>query len=171
MSNGVAPISTARGATWLAGTNRNFASGSTNFLISHEHATLSTFTFSRVIHFITSFLQLLIQSFKAFDSFSQKLPIANPGPGPAAQNCVDPNALRSLKFLVLQIGVVHHLGHPQHSLVCNCEALHQRLECAIVSMVREFHVRQVERQRFWMPRSLGPKNKLRLRINEPPHQP
>src|SRR6266446_1298706 len=144
MSNGVAPISTARDATWLAGTNRNSASGSTNFLMSHGHATLSTFTFSRVIHFITSFLQLLIQP---------------------------PKALRSLEFLVLQIGVVYHLGHLQHRLVCNCEPLHQRLECAIISMVREFHVRHVERQRFWMPRSLSPKNKLRLRINEPPDQP
>src|SRR6267378_488768 len=111
MSNGVAPISTARDATWLAGTNRNSASGSTNFLMSHGHATLSTFTFSRVIHFITSFLQLLIQPFKAFDSSGQKLPIAHLGPGPAAQNCVDPNALRSLKFSVLQIGVMHHLRH------------------------------------------------------------
>src|SRR5258706_10689737 len=100
MSNGVALSSAARDATSLAGTNRNSASGSTNFLISHGHATRSTFTFSRVIHFITSFPQLLVQSFKAFDSFSQKLPIANPGPGPAGQNCVDPNALRSLKFLV-----------------------------------------------------------------------
>src|SRR6185437_12719966 len=35
-----------------AGTNRNSASGSTNFLISQGHATRSTFTRSRVIHFI-----------------------------------------------------------------------------------------------------------------------
>src|SRR5438445_9787329 len=99
MSNGVAPSSVASGATWLAGTNKNSASGSTNFLMSHGHATLSTFTFSRVIHFITSFLQLLIQPLKAFDSFGQKLPIVHLGPGPATQNCVDPNALRSLEFL------------------------------------------------------------------------
>jgi len=31
----------------LAGTNKNSASGSTNFLISHGHATRSTFTLSR----------------------------------------------------------------------------------------------------------------------------
>src|SRR6266436_9421371 len=152
MSNGVAPISTARDATWLAGTNRNSASGSTNFLMSHGHATLSTFTFSRVIHFITSFLQLLIQPLKALASFGQKLSIGHPGPGPAAQNCVDPNALGSLEFLVLQIGVVYHLGHPQHRLVCNCEPLHQRLECAIISMVREFHIRHIERQSLGMLR-------------------
>src|SRR6266851_4114696 len=133
-SYGIACSRLAISITLSAGTKRNSAFGSTNFLINQGQATLSTFTFSRVIHFITSFLQLLVQSFKAFDSFGQKLPIAHLGPGPAAQNCVDPNALRSLEFLVLQIGVVHHLRHPQHSLVCNPEPLHQRLECAIVSM-------------------------------------
>jgi hypothetical protein len=41
------------------GTNTNSASLSTNFLMSHGHATRSTLTFSRVIHFI---LRLLCSS-------------------------------------------------------------------------------------------------------------
>src|SRR5262249_60729346 len=42
----------ATASTWSAGTNKNCASGSTNFLISQGQATRSTFTRSRVIHFI-----------------------------------------------------------------------------------------------------------------------
>src|SRR5512137_1012526 len=38
--------------TLSAGTNRNSACGSINLRISHGQATLSTFTFSRVIHFM-----------------------------------------------------------------------------------------------------------------------
>src|ERR1700758_3652138 len=46
--------------TSSTGTKRNCASGSTNFLISHGQATLSTFTRSRVIHFMpTSFRNVL----------------------------------------------------------------------------------------------------------------
>src|SRR5437667_6111008 len=52
MSNGVASSSAALARTWLAGTKINWASGSMNFLMSHGHATRSTFTFSRVIHFM-----------------------------------------------------------------------------------------------------------------------
>src|SRR5439155_13339210 len=52
-SNGVAPSWAARSMTWSAGTNRNSAFGSMNFLISHGQATRSTFTRSRVIHFMS----------------------------------------------------------------------------------------------------------------------
>src|SRR5215469_12112506 len=38
--------------TFSGGTNKNSASLSTNFLISHGHATRSTLTCSRVIHFM-----------------------------------------------------------------------------------------------------------------------
>src|SRR5258708_13834067 len=38
--------------TGSAGTNRNCASWSTNFLISHGHATRSTWTFALVTHFM-----------------------------------------------------------------------------------------------------------------------
>src|SRR5437868_4208711 len=54
MSNGVAPSRSATACTWSAGTYRNSASGSTNRLISHGHATRSTFGRSRVTHFISS---------------------------------------------------------------------------------------------------------------------
>src|SRR6185503_19207611 len=56
MSNGIAPSRSAISATLSAATNRNSASGSTNFLISQGHATRSTFTCSRVIHFIAYLL-------------------------------------------------------------------------------------------------------------------
>src|SRR6185295_15074712 len=46
----------ASAITWSAGTNRNSASLSTNFLISHGQATRSTLTFSRVIHFMINLL-------------------------------------------------------------------------------------------------------------------
>src|SRR5712691_7489227 len=48
----MAPSRAAIAATWSVGTNKNSALGSTNFLISHGQATRSTFTRSRVIHFI-----------------------------------------------------------------------------------------------------------------------
>ena len=42
----------ATSITCSTGTKRNSACGSTNFLISHGQATRSTFTFSRVTHFM-----------------------------------------------------------------------------------------------------------------------
>src|SRR5262245_44512415 len=51
-SNGVAPSRLATSATSSAGTNKNSAAGSTNLRISHGHATRSTFTRSRVTHFM-----------------------------------------------------------------------------------------------------------------------
>src|SRR5262249_50955846 len=52
-SNGVAPSVAAISSTLSGATNRNSASGSTKCLINHGHATRSTFTRSRVIHFIS----------------------------------------------------------------------------------------------------------------------
>src|SRR5207344_1505384 len=49
----------ASAITFSPGTNTNSASLSTNFLMSHGHATRSTLTFSRVIHFMLRLLQLL----------------------------------------------------------------------------------------------------------------
>src|SRR6266481_90965 len=171
MSNGVAANSAARDATSAAGTKKNCASGSINFLISHGQATLSTFTFSRVIHFITLFLQLLVQSLKAFDALHQEFSVAHFCPRPAAQDPIDPNALRSLEFPVLQVRVMHHLSYFQYCLVLNPEPLHQRLERAIVPMMRKLNVRHVEWQRLRMFRRFSSKNKLRLWIDEPPDQP
>src|ERR671930_1162812 len=54
MSNGIALFSLATSNTLFAGTNRNSALLSTNFLISQGHAILSTLAFSRVTHFIPS---------------------------------------------------------------------------------------------------------------------
>src|SRR2546426_6054518 len=51
-SYGVAPSRSATAITWPAGAYRNSASGSTNFLISQGQATLSTFGFALVTHFI-----------------------------------------------------------------------------------------------------------------------
>src|SRR5206468_11952583 len=44
------------------GRKTNSASGSTNFLINHGHATRSTLTFSRVIHFMIPGRELEISS-------------------------------------------------------------------------------------------------------------
>src|SRR3978361_2139886 len=52
----------ASAITFSPGTNTNSASLSTNFLISHGHATRSTLTFSRVIHFMLTLLQCLCPS-------------------------------------------------------------------------------------------------------------
>ena len=41
----------------------NSACGSTNFLMSHGQATRSTFTFSRVIHFMAALLRLVDANF------------------------------------------------------------------------------------------------------------
>src|SRR5207302_615552 len=52
-SYGVAFSRSATAITRSVGTKRNSASGSMNFVISHGHATLSTFTRSLVIHFMS----------------------------------------------------------------------------------------------------------------------
>src|SRR5437868_4717332 len=55
----MAPSRSATSITRSAGTNRNSASLSTNFLISQGQATRSTLTCSRVIHFMSQVLLLL----------------------------------------------------------------------------------------------------------------
>src|SRR5689334_10082608 len=52
-SYGIACSRCATAMTWSTGTNRNTASGSTNFLMSHGQTTRSTLTRSRVIHFMS----------------------------------------------------------------------------------------------------------------------
>src|SRR2546426_6416281 len=63
MSNGVAPSSWALTATCSRDTKINSACGSTNFLMSQGQATRSTFTRSRVIHFIAPSLGLVDAEF------------------------------------------------------------------------------------------------------------
>src|SRR5262249_49319050 len=53
-SKGTAPIRSASVKTSAAGTKKNSACGSTNFLINQGQATRSTVTRSRVIHFMGS---------------------------------------------------------------------------------------------------------------------
>src|SRR3989442_100331 len=48
----MAPSRSATSVTWSLGTNKNSASGSTNFLMSQGQDTRSTLTCSRVIHFM-----------------------------------------------------------------------------------------------------------------------
>src|SRR3989442_3663736 len=50
----MAPVDFAFTMTWSAGTKRNSASRSTNLRMSQGHATRSTFTPSRVTHFMES---------------------------------------------------------------------------------------------------------------------
>src|SRR5712692_3979108 len=56
----MAPSRLATSITWSVGTNRNSASLSINFLMSQGQATRSTLTCSRVIHFISQALLLLL---------------------------------------------------------------------------------------------------------------
>src|SRR6516165_1773739 len=49
----------ASSVTFSVGTKMNSASLSTNFLINHGHATRSTLTYSRVIHFMRHLLTLV----------------------------------------------------------------------------------------------------------------
>src|SRR5260221_10030476 len=51
-SYGIAPSRRATTITWSAGTKRNSATGSMNFRINQGQATRSTFTRSRVTHFM-----------------------------------------------------------------------------------------------------------------------
>src|SRR5947208_4296269 len=60
----MAPSRSAVSITWSAGTNRNSACGSTNFLMSQGHATRSTLTFSRVIHFMADSPDANVMSFR-----------------------------------------------------------------------------------------------------------
>src|SRR5882724_4528892 len=119
MSNGVAANSAARDATSAAGTKKNCASGSTNFLISHGQATLSTCTFSRVIHLITSCLQLLVKPLEALDAFFQEVRVGDFASGPAGEDGIDPEAFRALKFSVFEIGVVYHFRDLQDGFIRN----------------------------------------------------
>src|SRR5262249_8106509 len=64
-SKGIAPSCSAISPTRSFGTKKNSASGSTNFLMSQGHATRSTLTCSRVIHFIAHLRRLLSSTLQA----------------------------------------------------------------------------------------------------------
>src|SRR5262245_42928002 len=135
MSNGMAPSSCALASTWFAGAKMNSACVSMNFLMSHGQATRSTFTRSRVIHFIafalwrwgviaTSLTQVFVERIEALTALFEQLFIAQSEPRPALQHTVNAHAFRVTELPVLKVGFMHHLGDFQEGLVRKIEAFH-----------------------------------------------
>lgn len=70
---------------------------------------------------------------------------------PTLQQLVDSNAFYRLELPILQVGIMDPLGHLEHGLVDDAEPLHQRLEHAILAVLRELHLEQVVGNRIRMP--------------------
>jgi hypothetical protein len=71
-----------------------------------------------------------------------------------------------LILAVFEVGLMHHLGDLAHRLVRDGEALHERLERAVVAVVRELDLNHIVRQGLGMLCGVVSENKSRLWVNE-----
>src|SRR5262245_21150916 len=182
MSNGIAPSSCALASTWFAGAKMNSACGSMNFLMSHGQATRSTFTRSRVIHFIVfvssavgvtapSLTQVFVERIETLAAFVKQLLIAQSEPRPALQHAIDAHAFRVTELPVLKVGFMHHLGHLKEGFVRKVEAFHQCFKSAVLAVMRKLRVHHVERQCVGKLCRVVAEHEPRFRIDESPDEP
>src|SRR5689334_2123708 len=116
----MAPSRSATSFTWSAGTNRNSASLSTNFLMSQGQATRSTLTCSRVIHFIiasplsdTDFGSQLTVECVINDSTPLHCnKIIRAGQSNAATDQIQSWCTRLDSNFLHNIGLIHNSGNP-----------------------------------------------------------
>src|SRR5712691_3450756 len=85
---------------------------------------------------------------------------------PAFQHAIDPDALVTLKFVVIEIGIVNHFSDLADDLVLDPEPFYQRFECAVVTLMRELTVEHVERNSATIRENFFSKDKLRVGIDE-----
>src|SRR5437762_2188366 len=84
-----------------------------------------------------SLAERLVKRLETFEAALQQLVVVEAGLRPALEHSIKTDALGHLIFPILQVGIVHHPGDFQHGLVRQAESLYQRLERAVLAMVRK----------------------------------
>src|SRR5713101_6530088 len=177
-SNGVAFSRFAAASNSLSSTKRNSASGSTNRRMSHGHATRSTFTFRRVIHFIrplstsASSFAGVIDALDQFHASPQQFVIGQILPCPAIQDLVEAKSLHPAELLVAQVGIMDDLRDPPHPRIANGEFFAQSLEGTVLAAMPEsLRMKHVKGNRLGMRAGIIAEDEARFGINEPTDEP
>ena len=87
------------------------------------------------------------------------------------KHSINPDGFDTLELLILQIGVMNHLGDFSDRLILDAEASNQCLERAAIAVMGELHVHHVEGKDSAIRRNCRRENKLRSRIDESSNQP
>src|SRR5438046_1744193 len=93
---------------------------------------------------VSSPLQKRVQCVEAFKAPSQDFFVGQSLLCPTFENTIDPDRFNSLKSGIVQIGVVDHLTNLRDHFVRDRKTPHERLESAVVAMVRELSIKHVK---------------------------
>src|SRR5438477_233173 len=120
---------------------------------------------------VSSPLQKRVQCVEAFKAPSQDFFVGQSLLCPTFENTIDPDRFNSLKSGIVQIGVVDHLTNLRDHFVRDRKTPHERLESAVVAMVRELSIKHVKWDRARHSVCTWSEYKLRLPVNELGDQP
>src|SRR6266480_484602 len=119
----------------------------------------------------SSALEKRVECLEAFEASPQDFFVRQSFPCPTFEHTIDPDRFDPLKSGVVQIRVVDHLPNFRHDFVGDRKTPDERLESAVVAMVRELGIKHVERDRARDSVCTWREYKFRLSVNELRDQP
>src|SRR2546430_8396101 len=119
----------------------------------------------------SSALQECVERVEAFEAPAQDFFVGQSFLCPTFQDTINPDRFDPLESGVVQIRVVDHLPNFRHDFVGDRKTPDERLESAVVAMVRELSIKHVERDRAGHNVCTWREYKLRLPVNELGDQP
>src|SRR6266481_5429988 len=119
----------------------------------------------------SSALQECVERVEAFEAPPQDFFVGQSFLCPTFQDTINPDRFHSLKSGVVQIGVMDHLPYLRYCFVRDRKTPDERLESAVVAMVRELGIKHVERDRARDSVCTWREYKFRLPVNELRDQP
>src|SRR6266487_5095310 len=119
----------------------------------------------------SSALQECVECVETFEAPPQNFFVGQSFLCPTFQDTINPDRFDPLESGVVQICVVDHLPHLRHCFVRDRKTPDERLESAVVAMVRELSIKHVERDRTRHSVCTWREYKLRLPVNEFGDQP
>src|SRR5437762_1231291 len=120
---------------------------------------------------VSSPLQKRVQCVEAFKAPSQDFFVGQSLLCPTFENTIDPDRFNSLKSGIVQIGVVDHLSNLRDHFVRDRKTPDERLESAVVPMMRELSIKHVKRDGAGHSVCTWGEYELRLSINKLRDQP
>src|SRR2546430_3418950 len=114
----------------------------------------------------SSALQECVERVEAFEAPAQDFFVGQSFLCPTFQDTINPDRFDPLESGVVQIRVVDHLPNFRHDFVGDRKTPDERLESAVVAMVRELSIKHVERDRARHSVCTWREYKFRLPVNE-----
>src|SRR5207247_297416 len=119
----------------------------------------------------SSALEKRVECLEAFEASPQDFFVGQSFLCPTFQDTINPDRFDPLESGVVQIRVVDHLPNFRHDFVGDRKTPDQRLESAVVAMVRELSIKHVKWDRARHSVCTWSEYKLRLPVNELGDQP